>query len=405
MDQKDLPLKVKMRELFWRIGYSARINIPLRAYVRPSQNKRPNFEEYTDLDVLGIAVGRDARVESVIADCKTTGGGSTERMFWLKGVAHFFRSDTAYLVRESDPTRAARQLANRLDISIVTSSDFHTLEEFYPRDSRVQWAELEKYFTLEFAHRSSANSVGMDRRLNKLVEFCKYDFWGYENYRVLTQIGAHLREAAPALSIDNPAHISLFLDCTWLFAVSLCHALEYVRRTHIADIKESLSEYVFGGQIGLREKQLVAKQMERFGASIDNTFDYDIYPPGFALIGELIARLARRPNSVNNILRYAELVHCASILRASLNLKHVFDVLFDEMAAKLLGDIAGALVTIGRLDSRFRERALQLISGEYALRSGHATVSLPPSENKVSQLALGEEQRDAIAPELPKLVE
>lgn len=371
--QQDLPLKVQMRRLLWRIGYSARINIPLRAYVRPQAGKSSDFEEYTDLDVLGVAVGRDVRVETVIADCKTTEKRSTERMFWLKGVAHFFESDTAYLVRQTEPTRAARQLANRLKISIVTSADFQALEEYHPLDERINWKTIESFFTLKFATRSSAFNNGLDKRLAKLVEYCKFDFWGYEQYRNLTQIGAHLRECAPQLNVDNPVHVALVLDCAWLFVLTLCYGLEYVRRSHIADIKQSLSEYVFGGQLGLREKESIAGQMRRLGAAMDQPLDLDIYPPGFDLIVELITRLSRRPNSVNNVLRYAELAHCAAVERTALDMSVVFNELFDELALKLFGDVLAALVNIGKLDVRFRDRAKAYYSGNLAVASAQNT--------------------------------
>src|SRR3982074_234487 len=101
MSELDLDLKLAARRLAWSQGFATRMNVPLRAYVEKRVG-RSGFQEYTDLDVLAIAVSGSGRVESQIFDCKTSRRNTTERTFWLRGVADFFGASDAWMLRPSE---------------------------------------------------------------------------------------------------------------------------------------------------------------------------------------------------------------------------------------------------------------------------------------------------------------
>lgn len=129
--EHDLGLKVVSRRLLWRMGYTTRLDVKLRGVRGPGRPDRADErsqrgagpESFTDLDVLGLGLAGGSRLYSAIVDCKTSQARSTERMFWVRGVADFFASDDAYMVREAVVTEAARQLATRLGITALTSDD------------------------------------------------------------------------------------------------------------------------------------------------------------------------------------------------------------------------------------------------------------------------------------------
>jgi hypothetical protein len=106
VSEKDLGLKVASRRLLWRMGYSTRIDVPLRTLV-PEKTPRgkDTYETFTDLDVLGLCIVPGFAVRAVISDCKTSASRSTERMFWIRGVGEFFAADDAWMVR-SGPVRS-----------------------------------------------------------------------------------------------------------------------------------------------------------------------------------------------------------------------------------------------------------------------------------------------------------
>lgn len=363
MTQRDMPLKIAMRKHLWRTGYSTRVNVPMRAYTSTSASaQQQRFEEFTDLDVLGVAVGRDVRLERVIGDCKTSDRGSTERMFWVRGVADFFDADTAYLVREHDATAAAKQLAGRLGISIVTASDFALLDEYHALDPSLDWQSISTLLSAETLTKEEARLRSLDKKLNRLLDFIKYDYWVYEEFRNLIQVVAHLQEAARFLDYSNPVHLSLVIDCAWLFSVAVIGATARVRRAHLANLEGALREYIVGGQISLRERQIQQGALKKI-VGVEKVDDVELFPPYFGMILELVNRFSRRPNTLNDILRYAELCRLSLVEKETFSLRDAFGSTYDPVAAKLLADVASGLTSAAALDTRFRASLRHLVMG------------------------------------------
>ncbi|MGH9242982.1 MAG: hypothetical protein ACRD29_01425 [Acidimicrobiales bacterium] len=367
MTEKDLYLKAASRRLFWRMGFSTKVDVPLRAFV-PNQRRagqsrpKPPYEAFTDLDVLGIQIAPDLRVQSVIADCKTSVKGSTERMFWIRGVADFFAADDAYMVRAGDVTAASRQLAARLGVGVLTPDDLAALEGHYgaglPAPDAVAGFLFDGPSIAAYRHAFTE----LDRRLHPLREYQEFDFWVYEEHRNLQQLVAHLSTVAKHLDPGHPVHQALFFESAWLYALSLARAVHHVRRTHVTDIDTSLREYVFGGQLGLREKQHLAKVLRAAAGKEGGDPDEGVFPPYFAALLELSSRFLRRPAHASTVLRYAEWASEAHVVRQASPAAEVFGESFDDLAAKLLADVCGFLVSTAGLDSEFRARARAVLA-------------------------------------------
>lgn len=367
MTEKDLDLKAASRRLFWRMGFSTKVDVPLRAFV-PSQRggvqsrAKPAHEAFTDLDVLGIQISPDLRVQSAIADCKTSAKGSTERMFWIRGVADFFAADDAYMVRAGDVTAASRQLAARLRVGVLTPDDLAALESHYgaelPVPDDVAGFLFDGQSLASYRHAFTA----LDRRLQTLREYQEFDFWVYEEHRNLQQLVAHLRSVAKHLDPGHPVHQALFFESAWLYALSVARAVHHVRRTHVTDLDTSLREYVFGGQLGLREKQHLAKVLRAAAGKEGGDPDEGVFPPYFAALLELSSRFLRRPAHASTVLRYAEWAAEAHVVRQASPAAEVFGESFDDLAAKLLADVCGFLVSTAGLDPEFRSRARAVLA-------------------------------------------
>ncbi len=362
MSEKDLQLKAASRRLLWRMGFSTKVDVPLRAFV-PSQRRggqsrpKPPYEAFTDLDVLGIQISPDLRVQSVIADCKTSVKGSTERMFWIRGVADFFSADDAYMVRAGDVTAASRQLAARLGVGVLTPDDLAALEDHYGAGLLAPDAVAGFLFDASSIAAYRHAFTELDRRLRPLREYQEFDFWVYEEHRNLQQLVAHVGAVAKHLDPGHPVHQALFFESAWLYALSLARAVHHVRRTHVTDIDTSLREYVFGGQLGLREKQHLAKVLRSAAGKAGGDPDEGVFPPYFAALLELSSRFMRRPAHASTVLRYAEWASEAHAIRQASSASEVFGETFDDLAAKLLADVCGFLVSTAGLDPEFRARA------------------------------------------------
>lgn len=367
MSELDLGLKVASRRMLWRMGYTTRVDVALRS-VATTENRRTQSraQAFTDLDVLGISIGPGFHVQSAIIDCKTSARGSTERMFWVRGVANFFDADTAYMVRDHELGSAARQLAVRLDITALTSGDVTRLEELH-RDSTLPDASPVSWLFDRERVSSSISAFGdLDKRLRPLAAYRQFDYWIYDERRNLIQMVEHLRGSARFLDSNNPVHIALLLDLAWLYLVSLSHAVESIRRAQLGQPDTALQEYLLGGPLGVREKRELSEVLIKLQSSgaIPGSVDVDILPQYFPALRELTVRVIRRPSKVILALRLLE-VSYASALGGHLEpVGPSLGLTYDEVAAKQAADVVGFLVSSAELDKDFRKIIRFLLLGE-----------------------------------------
>lgn len=352
MTELDLGLKVDSRRLLWSMNHTTRVDVPLRTAIPATTGAQPRHETFTDLDVLGVTIVPGFDIRTVIADCKTSQRGSTERMFWIRGVASLFNSDDSWMVREKPVTAASRQLADKLGISVLEPADLKLLGSFHPSPldftgplavlfDRIEVEKYLKAFT------------SLDKRLTKLIEFRQFDFWVAEPYRNLQQVVAQLQAANKLLDPAQPHHRALLLDCVWLYVLSLARASRHVRTVHIQAVDVSLQQYLFGGQAGLQEKQALAKVIQKLAPST-LLGDDGVLPSWYPMLLELLIRHLRRPGSVLQELQIAEWMGAAQVARDKSTAEEAFGTFLDPVAAKLLNDVGGFLITAASLDPGFR---------------------------------------------------
>jgi hypothetical protein len=371
------------------MGFTTRVDVPLRAFVPQSgsRSRGARYETFTDLDVLGITIAPGFAVRSLIADCKTTQRGSTERMFWVRGVSDFFASDQAWMVRAGGVTAASRQLADRLGISVLEPTDLKQLEDYYPSELGLDSGPLALLFDEQKVAASMTALTSLDKKLDKLVEYRQLDYWVYDNYRNLQQVVAHLASVNKVLDPSQPMHRALFLDCAWLYCLSLAHAAQYVRAVHVSDIDAGLQQYLFGGQMALQEKRALAAVLARLAPKAATPGGSDgVLPEWFSQLRELLIRHLRRPMVINDELRYAEWAVEAQLARDRATAVDAFGPLFSPVAAKLLSDVCGFLVTVASLNPDFRDFSRMVFAqpDSAAAAAGSAQADQPALEFPIS---------------------
>lgn len=375
MTELDLGLKVASRRLLWRMGYTTRLDVQLRGVGvatgnAPSNGQRGRRtsapEGFTDLDVLGYSIGGGFRVQSAIVDCKTSSKGSTNRMFWVRGVADFFAADAAYMVREKDLSTAARQLTSRLRISALNSTEVGSLEQLHPSDLDLEAEPLAWLFQEEKATKVLRAFGALDKRLKPLLDYREFTYWINEQYRNPLQMVDELTAVAQHLDPRNPTHLALVLDCSWLYLVSLSHAVESMRATHVADHDLGLQEYLFGGPVGLREKQGLAQLLEtiKLSGALPEQVHVGLLPDYYPRLRELAVRVLSRPDAVMPALRMLELATSVTALGHRIEKVEDMGGLYDDVAAKRAADVVGFLVGSASLSPGFRGRARSLLLGE-----------------------------------------
>ncbi|MFE3860612.1 hypothetical protein ACFXPT_09250 [Streptomyces goshikiensis] len=367
MSEKDLELKALARRLMWKMGFSTRVDVQMRSYVPVrARGSRAGHESYTDLDVLGIAFSPGFQSQRVIFDCKTTKSGSTERMFWLRGLADFFEADMAYMLRSKAVTDSARQLAGRLRLGALMPTDVQEMEALHRIPLDLTTGPLSHLFNPEDIARHLERVNRTDQNLQPLMEYINFDYWVYDPYRNMTQMVAHLSDVRQFLNPDNPRHLAVLFDCIWLYLVACSKAIEYVRVTHISEVDLNLQAYLFGGQVGLREKQQLASRMRSLvGAS------GDVLPEWYPRLLELIGRLIQSPTLFPTAMRYAEWLNYALSSDAPVSVRAAFGHTSHPTAAKLVADVAGFLVAASGIKPSFRQAARSFVIDDFISGGDH----------------------------------
>ncbi|WP_331765284.1 hypothetical protein OG747_52485 (plasmid) [Streptomyces sp. NBC_01384] len=382
MSELDLELKALGRRLLWTMGFSTRVDVQMRSYVpvrsRGGRNST-GFESYTDLDVLGIAFSPGFQTQRVVIDCKTTKAGSTERMFWLRGLADFFEADMAYMLRSKAVTDSARQLASRLKLGALLPVDVEEMEKLHRVPFDFRMGPLAQLFDPALIAKQLENSRQIDSRLQPLAEYVEFDYWVYDPYRNLTQMVAHLADVRSLLNPSNPRHLGILFDCIWLYLATCAKAIEYVRVTHISDVDQNLQAYLFGGQVALREKQHLATQMR--GLVGNDPSVGSVLPEWYPGLLELIGRLIRNPSLFAAAMRYAEWLSFSLTIENPASIHTAFGKFSQPTAAKLVADVAGFLVSAAGLKPSFRQAARAVAIDDFLIE---------PPEQFPGQLSLGD---------------
>jgi hypothetical protein len=389
--ERDFPLKIQMRRLFWMMGVSTSLDVKLRAHIS-GDSRSPGWQEYTDLDVLGVGFSPTGEPHIMLADCKTSSGRAIERMFWVRGVADFFSADAAFMVRTQPVPAAARTLSNRIDVAVLDPDDYRALASTYSTSLDFD-GPLRHLFDVNSVRHQMDSYSGLPKKLNSLVEFTRFDYWTYEPYRNLTQVVAHLADAVSVLDPNNPAHVALFLENAWLFVFALAQATHHVRTSRMADVPFAVSTYVAGGELAKREKAQLAQLLRQAGFNVDSRSS--VLPPYIDSLTELITRFLVRPAEIVEVLRYAEYLITASVVGETATVGEAFGTNVRPIAAKLLADACGFLVTAAGLRPAFRVLArerliIDLTGGNSAVqvKAEHLTNGPAEKSSSITQMSL-----------------
>ena len=198
--------------------------------------------------------------------------------------------------------------------------------------------------------------------MKPLIEYRDFDYWIYDDHRNPFQLVAHLSDAIKYLKPKDPDHLSLFFDLAWLYLVTLIKVTEHVRGAFLSNPDRGLQEYLYGGPTGLREKKQVADLLQSLRP--DGAKERDHLPEYFGNLRELTTRLMRRPNHMQNALRQAEASSALAAARQKTTMAQAFGDEYDDIAAKLVADVCGFLVSAAGIDPEFRVLARAYLLGE-----------------------------------------
>lgn len=123
----------------------------------------------------------------------------------------------------------------------------------------------------------------------------------------------------------------------------------------------------------------------------------DHLPPYYSALRELVTRLMRRPNHMQTALRQAEAASALAAARQRVDLPTAFGNEFDDIAAKLVADVCGFLVSAAGLDPEFRVQARAYLLAEHKDKETEVAQKAPAKRAAVTAVPENEREADESA--------
>lgn len=352
-----------MRSILWMQGYATRINVPLAYPVHPRDPSRRGLSDLTDLDVLGVRLTPEFRVQVVIADCKTVSGGVSERMFWLHGLRQFFASDIAYLVRSQSLSAQSIPMSRELEIGLIGAEDLAILQNIHgvpSQDNDKTWSGFFSPNTID-AVTESLSSI--PRSLTAVRRYRDAGYWMEPaRLRLMRVISALSSMKEDGWSGD--AAQAVFSDFVSLYVLAIWQACQSIVTGGISQPERGLELYLNGDEGTLRNANLARQSIEnllRLKYELAEPLPSITRPTYFPELLDLVVRFLRRPEASTRVARHAEWVLVAQHT-SNLGPPPWSQDREDEIARKLLGDVALFLSRSAKLADEFLDTYLARLS-------------------------------------------
>lgn len=122
----DLELKLSAMRMLEFMGYVVRRNVLLEP---PTPHGRRRELQYTDTDVLGVAISPTYRRSFFIVDCKSgASAGTPERLLWLSGLSRYWGAEEGWFARTDVDSAKYADLADRLGVYVTSLAQIQSLE-------------------------------------------------------------------------------------------------------------------------------------------------------------------------------------------------------------------------------------------------------------------------------------
>lgn len=347
----DFNLKVQLNSIFWDLGYYTRLELKLAGY---SPQKSAPYE-LTDLDVLGIRVNPDLTFDYLLGDCtssKRVTRSPIQRVFWLRGVMHFFGANKGYLCLSTKSPLPEVQRISASDLG-VTILNFQNLQNLGKRTSRhspdllISSPDSWQYY--------EGNLTTLPAGMDHVLEFRKYKYWltpPHDRIHALISLlsthKAHFKNPTKFLA-------ALSLDLLSLLSLSVLQMSSYALRVNPETPEPTLRSYLFGGYSEMKRREGIVDNIKKLVDTM--TPQQELFPSKEGLkslqldpdylprLFDTAFRLLNKPFDAAQIPRYIECTLFEKTLYAGKNDKGLkfIDGAFSDITRKLSRDLAKLL--------------------------------------------------------------
>jgi len=359
LDQ-DLPLKLRLRRLFFSQGYWSPIEVELSHYENLGFGGGMKRRSLTDLDVLGIKFDNLFTQHRVVADCKSGKNVSdASRLFWLRGVMDYFGADQAYFVRSAMDSHF-RAVAPKMGLRTLNDTDLGRLERVSGADAfPIPLADVKFYQSVRDLwgiQLDSGQSISREQvRLKQVYSYLSYTYWYVESFRNLLTLIGHFEAIAELLNPQNERHQLLAFTGVSRFAHCLLETAQYVLSMGATDIPYLARVYLYGGALALKDKEKFFGLLQKATG-----FQESLDPPWLSNVTELLGRMVAHPSGASDVLRHLDAIYLWCLRLGRPSLPELTPGSNNTAALVLAKDVANAFVKASGIPESLFSRMAQL---------------------------------------------
>lgn len=294
-DDMDRKNKLLLFNLFWNIGFTPRIEIPIFEFM----GDKKFGTEITDLDILGWKYIPFIGVIKVTGSAKGNIKNVSHKseIFKLKGVNSYFSPIQSFYIHESSPTDELYWFAKNMGIEILSKHSIISMSN-----------RIENFFTL-----TNKGANILSDAILRAKEINKYDFltsliWISKTPDKIYKLEGLLADSIKDFNdFEDQINMIYILYLISTYIVTLIQILEMVHNTSSSDFPFKLKLALYGGKDIYRN---VVDLIDGFNEYITKqyneskkTFEYESYIPRFEKHSELIRHFFINIEVVYTIIR------------------------------------------------------------------------------------------------------
>ena len=319
---KDLHLKLRFKRILFALGYYSPLEVELSHYGDDGKGRHKRAS-LTDLDVLGIKVDPVLTVHRVVADCKSGKVSDPNRLFWLRGVSDYFGANDAYFLRPVIGDHA-RAIAPKLGLRALDEKELRALElNLRVDDIPIPLADPDFYEmrnSLWGISVQKGQDITSDQLLRKGVyAYLTYLYWYIDPHRNLFNLISRVSKVAHLLRNNNKEDVLLAYAALQRFVLCLIEIGAYVYSRGISEIHQNVRNYIFGGPLGIKEREQLFKLVEQLTGHKE-----ELDPNYLSEVVELLNRFIKNPVEASNVLLYMDATYDWCELMGNTDLTGVF---------------------------------------------------------------------------------
>ncbi len=354
-NDNDFNFKIRFQRILWKMGFWARIEIPVICYNIDNTTNNLKRHDLTDVDVYAEKIGYDFSLTKYIVDCKSGNNvRPAERTFWLRGIMDYTHAEKGFLVKKKI-SENIRLILDKLNIYGIDSKNLAEMEKLYNSLS------LERLFSDEYYLERKKIIDSLTDEYQKIYWYLSQRYWFNQNYVNLKTILIMLEknEFYKNFKKGNQSHLFLVMEIVISFCRLIFECCNYIIHRNVTEISRGVLEFINGGVNGYTNKINLIKELKPILEEVTPVNSFEkismIQPTYFESFVKLVATFISEPYNCIDIMRYLELIQHGVITKKDINISEIIGATFSPVSLKLAKDVIRFYLDISKIDKTLFE--------------------------------------------------